>query len=133
MENLLNFDEFLNESKINEGLASQAFNSYDTVDIIIDGFDDEYTISVHEACCRLLGENTNNVCRLDSESDYDDDVLTRAYDTMSSKFRGTNATPPELKNQLSRGESIEIDRKMHVVEYVDNGFVAYFFTSGSKF
>ena len=132
MKNIPKFEDFLNESTINEGaLASKAFNMYDSVDIIMDETDDDDVIAYHQKACDLLGENPSNVCRLDSESDYDDDVLTKAYDAMDSKFRGVPTDLGDL--DLPSGFDLMLDSKLKVVRYDEYGFVAFFFTSDSKF
>ena len=132
MKNIPKFEDFINESTINEGaLANKAFNLYDTVDIIMDEMEDEDTKEIHQKACDLLGENPSNVCRLDSESDYDDDVLTKAYDAMDDKFRGVPTDLGDL--DLPSGMDLMLDSKLKVVRMDDYGFVAYFFTSDSKF
>jgi hypothetical protein len=126
------FKNELFESVINEGaLAKKAFNLYDTVDIIMDEFDDKETIEIHEFCCRILGEDPSNVCRLDSESDYEDDVLYKAYEAIDNKFKGISVE--NLPKSIGTGQSISHDNKLGVVRYDDYGFVAYFFTSNSNF
>jgi hypothetical protein len=132
MKNLKSFDEFINESKLNEGfLAKKAFDLYDTVDIIISEFDDKEVIEIHEFCCELLGEDPSNVCRLDSETDHENNVLYQAYEAMDKKFRG--APVKNLPKSIGNGQSISHDDKLGVVRYDDYGFVAYFFTSNSNF
>jgi hypothetical protein len=130
MKNIQNFDEFVKESSINEGLAAKAFSMYDTVDMLMDDFDDKETKEIHERACELLGEDPSNVCRLDSETDYDDPILEKAYKTINNKYRGSFI---DHNLDLGNGEDMTMDKMMHVVRYDDYGFVAYFFTSRSNF
>lgn len=129
------FKNELFESVINESaLAKKAFNLYDTVDIIMDEFDDKDVIEIHEFCCGILGEDPSNVCRLDSESfesDNEDDVFYQAYEAIENKFRG--ASVKNLPKSIGNGQGISHDDKLGVVRYDDYGFVAYFFTSNSNF
>ena len=118
------FEEFINESSINENLASKAFNMYDTVDVIIDEFDDTYQKNLHKRACKLLGENPNAVCRLDSETDYDGDE-EKAFDYLQSNFR--------RDVEDSKFSELTHDKKMNVVRLDDYGFVAYFYSNKSKF
>ena len=140
MKNLKNFNDFVNESIVNakidqlisEGaLASKAFNMYDSVDIIMDEAEDDDVIAYHQKACDLLGDSPSNVCRLDSESDYDDAILQKAYDAMDSKFRGVPTDLGDL--DLGSGCDLMLDSKLKVVRYDEYGFVAFFFTSDSKF
>ncbi len=118
------FEDFLNESFVNENLASKIFNMDDTVDMIMDEFDDTYQKNLHKRACKLLGSNPNAVCRLDSEGDYDGEE-SKAFDYLQSHFSH------DVND--SKFSELYYDKSMNVVRLDDYGFVAYFYTNKSKF
>lgn len=132
MKNLQTFAEFVNESLIVEGaLALKGSSNLDSVDIIIDDFDDKDVIRLHEGICEVLGEDTSNVYRVDSESAEDEPISNKIYNYLSNHLSGNSF---DIKGySLGYGEGLTLDEKLKAVRYDDNGFVAFFFLSDSKF
>jgi hypothetical protein len=135
MKKLLNFNQFVNESKLNEKAlnASQASREdlYTAEQYIQekmqDGDDD--IANTTKKICDLLGELPTKVFAIDQYTEDTDDLID-TYERISSKFRGT-----QLSNFGEKDDVIRHDEKMGIVEMGNtfDDFIIFWFTEKSKF
>jgi hypothetical protein len=125
------FESVRTESYLNEGaLASKAESlgiSLGDIDAE-DGYD-----KLYDKFAEVLGDTVGNVIFVDSETNEDDPLTRKIYNYLSSHFNGTD--PVEVKGfeNTSHGSFQMYDPKLNVIRLDDYGFVAFYFTSDSKF
>lgn len=135
MKKLLNFEQFLNESKINEkalnamqAAKSGIFTAEEYIKEKMSDGDDEIANETKQAC-DILGELPTNVFGIDQYTEDTDDLID-TYEKISTKFRGTNIPSKGDKTSI-----ISYDEKMGVVMVGNtfDDFEIYWFTAKSKF
>ena len=139
MKNLQSFDEFINESVINDAINEGALakkgaselSDYNMTDMI-DGAEDKEWESYFQAICTKLGEKPENVFQCDSEGQGDSDTYDKIYKFLSNKFKGEEPFEPDgFKNGM--GSMQYYDSKLNVIRADDHGFVGFYFTAKSNF
>jgi hypothetical protein len=88
---------------------------------------------LYDKIAETLGEDINDVIVVDSETNEDDPLSAKVYNYLSSHFTGKEAVEtPKFKNS-NHGSFQMYDPKLNVVRLDDYGFVAFYFTTSSKF
>jgi len=135
MKKLLNFNQFVNESKLNEKAlnASQAsredlYTAEQYIQEKMRDGDDEIA-NTTKKICDLLGELPTKVFAIDQYTEDTDDLIA-TYERIRSKFRGT-----QLSNFGGKHDVIRHDEKMGIVEMGNtfDDFIIFWFTEKSKF
>lgn len=95
-------------------------------------FDKEYD-ELHDEFEKLLGASRSEILFVDSETNEDDPLMRKVYNYLQSHFNGTN--PVETKNWKNNrmGSFTMYDPKLNVIRLDDYGFVAFYFSTDSKF
>lgn len=139
MKNLLSFDEYLNESALNElinegALAKKGAKDLEDINLedqMENAEDDEWR-ELYQAIADAIGDTPRNVVQVDSETHEDDALMTKIYNYLSSNLNVRNKVETKaFKN--SHGWQVMHDPKMNVVRMDDHGFVGFFFSSKSNF
>lgn len=128
MKNLKTFEDFVNESVINEeSLAAQGVKKLK--DYSLDGAHDEDFEEFDNELAKLLGEKDwKKIIQVDSEYDDDDPIHAEIFDYLEDNFRGTRV--PHMDDAF---QEFMYDKKLNVARIIDYGFVGYLFTAKSKF
>lgn len=136
MKNLLTFEQFINESHLNEKVLNSkqlikekgVFDAQSYIDEKTEDGDVEIANETKQAC-DILGELPTNVFGM---SQYTEDTNNGVdtYDMISQKFRGKTIPSKGGKDSI-----ISYDAKMGVVQIAStlDDFEIYWFTAKSKF
>lgn len=134
MKNIQNFEDFVNESILNEGaMADKGYkqNMKDGLETLKDriansepGEDDEW-----KAIAAALKADPKDVVQVDSESNDDHPTYRKIYNYLERSFSGS--VPVDAYNQM--GQDCTLDPNLNVVRIDDYGFVGFFFTAKSNF
>jgi hypothetical protein len=137
MKNLKTFNEFLNESKLNEAVSiKNAVKLFKDADFSVATFiedkkreGDTDIVKACEAVCKHLGEKPDNVFIADEYSAEDDERLDDVTSTIKSKMRHR-----DLDLKLGDDFILSYDPAMHIVSLSSkyDGFSLYYFTPKSK-
>ena len=138
MKNLKTFNEFINESKVNEAIsivsAVKLFKAadYDVATYIKEKKSDSENTDLIAACesiCKHLGEKPENVFIVDEYSGEDDVKLDEVYRTIKSKFKHS-----DLDLGVDSDYIITYDKGMHAVALADkfDGMTQFYFTAKSR-
>ena len=136
MKHIKTFESFVNEAtliaegslsdKAGDELSAGNWSSLGEIE-----FDKSYE-DLYPAIADALGNDINNVMFVDSETNDEDALQTKIYDTLQSKFSASSFI--ETKDfKTSNNMMCQYDAKLNVVYFYDYGFQAYYFTTDSKF
>jgi hypothetical protein len=95
-------------------------------------FDKEYE-ELHAEFEKVLGASKDNICFVDSETNGDDPMQAKIYNYLEAHFVAKDAVEsPKFKN-TNHGSFQMYDPKLNVIRLDDYGFVAFYYTTDSKF
>jgi hypothetical protein len=132
MKNLKTFNEFVNESTINEGAMAKrlakVLSDYNAENYIEEKSDSPELVAEMEAICKILGQSPANVFGIDEYTEHP--AAERAYGLLQSG--GYDSIDD---NRFSGDSEIGYDKKMGVIQCVDmtDQFTLYWFTANSNF
>jgi hypothetical protein len=133
MKNLKTFNEFINESVLNEGVGAAQMTKllyhYNAAAYNEEKSDEDEEGSDIKEICKILGDSLDKVCGIDEYSD--EEGVEKIYKKLSSAYYDII----EDDGQFSGDLEISINKKMNVIRSVDfmDQFTVYWFSAKSKF
>jgi hypothetical protein len=95
-------------------------------------FESDYD-ELHAEFEKVLGTSKDSICMVDSETNEDDPMQAKIYNYLQAHFVSKEPVEsPKFKNN-KMGSFQMYDPKLNVIRLDDYGFVAFYYTTDSKF